>query len=383
MLLTLRRHLDGIAIPLGVVGLGAVAWHNWRMWQRDRTALARRQAPDPLPALTEWPRLPYISVLVAVWNESYSMEHLIHSFQALRYPHKQLVLCAGGHDNTYHLACQYACSEIIVLEQYPGEGKQRALRRCLTYASGDIIMLTDADCVLDSDSFERLTYPIATRQEQVCTGTVLPHPWLRTHPMVLTQAASQWYDTLYLPSYVTGLRGANSALCRETLESTRGLDAPAPTGTDYVLAKILLQAGVHIRAVASSTITTDFPTTLRASMRQQQRWLRNVLRHGQRFGAADEVRATLRTVFTGLVMLFLPCGAVVCGRACLVVWAVLFVHAWLSRVRYLRCTLPVLGVPLTWRLAAIQVPLLWADFLTWSLVLRDVLQHRSRKQWQW
>ncbi|NJK33015.1 MAG: glycosyltransferase [Deltaproteobacteria bacterium] len=87
-------------------------------------------------------------MLVAAWHEADHIGAHIAAFQALRYPNKELILCAGGADGTCAIAQGCANESIHILEQMPGEGKQRALRRCYAAASGELIYLTDADCLL-------------------------------------------------------------------------------------------------------------------------------------------------------------------------------------------------------------------------------------------
>ena len=129
---TANRHAGKVML----LGLSGVALYNWRTWQKDKPTLASLQEPTALPALESWPRLPKVSVLVAAWNESAHIERHIESFQALRYPHKELVLCAGGTDGTYDMAKKYASEVVKVLEQHPGEGKQRALRKAFPQTDG-------------------------------------------------------------------------------------------------------------------------------------------------------------------------------------------------------------------------------------------------------
>ena len=102
----INRLANRHAGKLLVVGLVGVAFYNWRQWQKDKAFLAVRSEPEPLPPLETWPELPLVSVLVAAWNESEHIDRHIQSFLALRYPHKELVLCAGGNDDTYERAAR-------------------------------------------------------------------------------------------------------------------------------------------------------------------------------------------------------------------------------------------------------------------------------------
>lgn len=382
-----------------LAGMALIGWHNWRLWQQDKAKLAKKTVPSRLPPLETWADLPLVSVLVAAFHEADHISAHIESFLALRYPNKELVLCAGGSDGTYELA-QVACSndfsrfppprrttevvtttsEVKVIEQRAGEGKQRALCRALPHTKGDIIFLTDADCLLDDLSFEQTIYPIANGQEQVCTGTSRPSHEQWYHPFVAIQASSQLYAALHAPPYADGLLGRNCAVSRTILQQSKGLEAVAPTGTDYVLAKMLAQSGARIRQLPNSRIVTDYPTTISGYMCQQRRWLRNVVLHGHRFGALDEVKASLQTSLTGLGMLLMPLISLFVPLI-IVLWLLLIWHAWLSRLRYLSVVSTVLNRPRTGLQIVLQAGMIFVDFLAWSQALLDYVLPQRQKKW--
>jgi cellulose synthase/poly-beta-1,6-N-acetylglucosamine synthase-like glycosyltransferase len=378
MILRLANRHAGKLLLLGLVG---VAVHNWRQWQRDKAQLARQKEPDPLPPFDTGADLPLVSVLVAAWNEAEGIAAHVESFLRLRYPRRELVLCAGGEDGTYDLAASYAADGAIVLRQEPGEGKQRALRRCLGRATGEIIFLTDADCLLDDDAFERTLAPIIHEGEAVATGTSRPLPGQYANPFVLHQWFTQAGGTVRQGAYVDGILGRNAALRRDALEAAGGFDAEVRTGTDYYMAKQLLRQGYRIRHVPDSAVETPFPETLAQYRRQHTRWLRNVVVHGLRFGDYDEVLRCMIPSLLGGLMLAGPVVALFLGPVALVGWLLLFLHALLSRVRYMRFGESLTHLPFP-RAAYARLPLyVLADFAIWATTLLQYLSKGGRRQW--
>lgn len=374
---TLNRH----ALPLALLGGAGVAWHNWRMWQRDRAMLANLPPPPSIPPLNTWGALPLVSVLVAAWHEADLIEQHIQSFLALRYPHKELVLCAGGSDGTYQIAHRHASEQVIVLEQHPGEGKQRALTRSLPHIHGSIIYLTDADCLLNDAACERLLYALVVAGEQAATGSTHPLAQQQRHPFVVAQAASQHYAALRQPTYCDGLLGRNAALTRDLLLRSGGLHAPAPSGTDYVLAKHVLRTGARIRYLPDSQIATHYPTSIPAYIRQQRRWLRNLLLLGHRYHDPHYVRHALLTGTLGTLLLALPLLAVLLRGIGWAGWLVGWLAGVAARVRYIavwRATHPTQDGA---RLSLAPVPVMLADWIAWHLALRDALVDWRRQQW--
>jgi cellulose synthase/poly-beta-1,6-N-acetylglucosamine synthase-like glycosyltransferase len=276
-----------------------------------------------------------VSILIAAWNEKDIVCRCIESILSLRYANKELVICAGGADGTYDAARRYDGDSIHVLEQQPREGKQIALRRCLEFAAGDVVFLTDADCVLTDQVFEATLKPILDENEVVVTGSYEPLSEQRLLPLVSYQWAIQLYGRARSAAYSAGLVGANSAVRRAELEASGGFDATIGTGTDYFLARQLSRAGHHIRAMPGSAVATGYETDLQGYMRQRSRWLRNLLLHGWSHRSGADVRHVLVTGTLGLLGLTLPLAGLLGVRRAWGIWLCLFLHSIAARLRYL------------------------------------------------
>lgn len=365
---------------IGPIALGmlAVLAHNRRLWRRDLALVERLRAERAaMPALAHTPR---VSVLVAAWDEGPRIEAHIRSFLALRYPAIELVICAGGADHTYERALALAGPTVTVLRQEPGEGKQRALARCLARASGELLYLTDADCRYDDEALVRLLAPLVAGESEAATGASRPldEQLCRVLPRHLW--AADVASDARRPAASEGILGRNAAVTRRAIERIGGLDYPAPTGTDYQLAKRLLRAGVGIRFVRESVVATGYPETLEAYRRKQSRWLRNLLLYGPRYGARHEVAATRRTIAVGAGLLALPLAGLRFLPA-LQLWLVLLLHGSLARLRYARVLAALDGRPVGWRHALALPALTLADMLAWASPLWDLLSPRRRNQW--
>jgi len=361
-----------------LVGLVGVAAYNWRQWQRDKALLAREEEPEQLPPLEAWPDLPLASVLVAAWNEADMIEQHIESFLALRYSRKELILCAGGSDGTYEIARRHAGERVVVLEQQAGEGKQVALRRCLAEAGGELIFLTDADCLLNDEAFTRTLAPLVLEREAAATGRSRPLAEQLAEPFTVYQWCTDIYVAAQYGHYVPGILGRNCAVTRQALEQIDGFKANVRTGTDYHMAKSLLKQGYRIRYVGDSTIESRYPATVRSYWRRQSRWVRNLMIRGPAFGAHDEVVMALRTSLVGLTMLLSPMAALLAGPVVLASWGVLFFQAFLAKMRYAGFARLLLRAPVTVRQLVWTPAYLLADFIAWSRPLVDLVLDRER-----
>ena len=287
-----------IAFNVNRCRVDARAYGDFRL--RKRGTVARNRAEK-------------VSVLVAAWNEADAIDRCIKSITSLSYHHKELVVCAGGDDGTYDSARQHENGSVRVLKQAPREGKQRALRRCLTASTGEIIFLTDADCVLTDEVFESTLEPILDGREVAATGSYEPLAEQRDLPLVTYQWAIQLYGRIHADAYSAGLLGANCAVRRADLERSGGFDAEAPTGTDYVLARTLSRAGHRLRSMPASAVATHFESSARGYLRQRARWLRNLLLHGVSHRCGADVRHVLVTGLIGVLGLTLPLLGIAVG----------------------------------------------------------------------
>lgn len=375
----LNRAANNHAGVLLMMGLAGVAWRNWQLWQHDRALATRlRKERKPVPGLS---RMPKVSALVAAWNEGARIDDHVQSFLALHYPNIELILCAGGTDDTLQRARTYASEQVIVLEQRAGEGKQKALARCMEHASGEIIYLTDADCLFDEEALVRVLSPLIDEGEHAATGGSRPRADQMTRVLPLYRWIADVASSARQGPYIEGLLGRNAAVTRAAVDRIGGLDFIARTGTDYQLARRLVQANISIRYVGESLVPSAYPETLRVYRQKQSRWLRNLLLHGRRAGAWHDVRVTLRTVATGMAMLMGMLVAPRAGRAACALWALLVTYATVAKLRYAWFASRMYAQPLSARLAGAIPALTMIDFVVWALPVIDLLHPARREQW--
>ena len=196
----------------------------------------------------------------------------------------------------------------------------------------------------------------------------------------------QQYGLARSPAYVDGLLGRNAAVRRDALEACGAFRTPAPTGTDYHLAKALRRHGYRIRSVPQSLVVTPYASGWEGYARQQRRWLRNVVVLGARAGAWPEVRASLRTSILGLAMLL--GGATLFGahRAATVpfaLWCLALAQSTGAKLRYLNFGRLLDGqgpVPLL-RALLLGLSYSFGEFVVWTLPLLDLPFAARRRRW--
>lgn len=101
---------------------------------------------------------PVISVIIAAYNEVDSITKKIENVLASKYPHDRLeiiVASDGSTDGTNDLVAGFKAPQVRLLD-LPRGGKNLAINEAVKIAQGEILVFTDADSILDSDSLSHL-----------------------------------------------------------------------------------------------------------------------------------------------------------------------------------------------------------------------------------
>lgn len=251
---------------------------------------------------------PTVSVLLPAWNEAEGISRSIESLMAAKCPNLEIIICAGGSDGTEAVARSYERrwpDLIKVIPQAPGDGKQVALRNAFRHARGEIIYLTDADCVIPRATLQTLIAAVSAGEADAVTGPANPLSDQRDSPWIRHQWAAIHAVDRERARVSSGLLGRNCAVRRDAIDEAGGFAEVVKTGTDFHLARKLLAAGrtIHYLPVA---VETTYHEGFSAYCRQQSRWMRNVLIHGRRFGAQSEDLQVMRSMALGIALLTWP-----------------------------------------------------------------------------
>lgn len=314
---------------------------------------------------------PLVSFLVPAWNASHDIADFVATFRSLAYPNKELILCAGGTDLSYEIAETMSGPDAIMLRQKTGEGKQRALARSYAEATGEIIYLSDIDCRLADAVVQELLRPLLMGSAEVVTGTSRPLDSQMGNALVMVQWGVQQATDPHVPCDVAGILGRNAALTRDAVEASGRFETPAPSGTDYTLAKEVIRSGRKIRLIPQSSMPTEFPDHVMVYVHKQARWIANVIRLGWRYRAWGEVQSAVVTVAMPMVLILL----VVLGflwRGFWVIDGLLIVQALFNRMRYQRSAAMSLHV---WAILTHFLADQWAALSAGMMVVKG--------QWRW
>ena len=127
------------------------------------------------PAPIELPEGFCLSVVIPAWNEESTIGELLHRVAAVPIQKQVLVVDDGSTDETQERVQRFAESEatgsIQLLVHGKNRGKGAALRTGFAHATGNIVIVQDADLEYDPGEYTRLIAPIVRDEADVVYGS--------------------------------------------------------------------------------------------------------------------------------------------------------------------------------------------------------------------
>ncbi|HUJ29630.1 MAG TPA: glycosyltransferase family 2 protein [Myxococcales bacterium] len=227
-----------VLYPLLLIALDAVgqAASSWRYMGGNE----RRRPPAQIG-------LPFVSVLVAAYNEQDCIAHRLENLLEQDYPADRLEILVGSDastDDTDAIVQRFAARGVRLSR---GErcGKAGVLSRLVTQARGEVLVMTDANTAFERDAVRRLVQPL--RDDEV--GLVCGRLRLHSPAGAPVAEGAYWKLESLLKLYESRrgcVMGANGGIYAVRKE----LFAPLPDGTvvdDFVAALRVLEAGYQVR----------------------------------------------------------------------------------------------------------------------------------------
>ena len=112
-----------------------------------------------------------LSVVIPVFNEEQWIREVIHRVQAVPIPKEIIVVDDCSTDGTQAILSELESSEVRVVFQTVNQGKGAALREGFRHATGNVVLVQDADLEYDPAEYPRLIQPILENRADVVFGS--------------------------------------------------------------------------------------------------------------------------------------------------------------------------------------------------------------------
>jgi glycosyltransferase involved in cell wall biosynthesis len=112
-----------------------------------------------------------LSVVIPVYNEEQWIRTLVGRVQAVPIPKEIILIDDCSHDGTRNILRELEGSNVRVIYQPVNQGKGAALREGFRHATGDVVIVQDADLEYDPSEYPRLIQPILENHADVVYGS--------------------------------------------------------------------------------------------------------------------------------------------------------------------------------------------------------------------
>lgn len=244
-------------------------------WQhRLGSALCRRLGIFALPHGF------YLSVIVPVFNEFATIDKVVQRLRATGLPLEILLIDDGSTDGSAaRLDVLAEGDDVQVIHHEQNRGKGAAIRTGLRAATGDVVVIQDADLEYDPDDFRLLLQPIMADEADVAYGTRYGHSDRQISPW-WHQAVNGWLTGL--TNLAIGLRLSDVETCYKMVRRS-ALNDIAPRLREQ---RFGIEIELTARLARKRMRFTERP------IRYQRRWYSE----GKKIGWRDGVSA-LRCIF--------------------------------------------------------------------------------------
>jgi cellulose synthase/poly-beta-1,6-N-acetylglucosamine synthase-like glycosyltransferase len=191
--------------------------------------------------------LPTVTVLIAAHNEAPCIGRRIENLLGQDYPESKLEIIVGSDastDGTDEVVRRYA-SRGVKLSAAPRAGKAGVLARLLGLATGDVLVLTDANTEFERDAIRRLVQPLRDPQVGLVCGRLTLHT-----PLGAPVAEGAYWRLESLLKLYESRRGCVMGANGAIYAVRRHLFPPFPAGTvvdDFVAALRVMQSGYEVK----------------------------------------------------------------------------------------------------------------------------------------
>ena len=381
--------------PVRIILLWAMTISFWSTMLFVPMAVLSKYREDIQPDIKTYPK---ISIIIPAYNEEKVIAHTIEGLLETKYPKKEIIFVDdGSKDRTLDIAMQYK-DKIKVLHKENG-GKASALNYGLIYATGEIIVIVDADTIIGRHSLKEIVRGFEINEH---VAAVAGNIKVRNRVNWITRCQALEYITgiqiirraFDVFGSITIVPGALGAFKKSYLAEA-GAYGKETIVEDFDQTIKLLKAGLITQGSSKATAYTEAPNTLHDFVAQRKRWYRGNIqvlkRHSDaltnpRFGYLQ--RLSLPYLFLGMVITpiigFTATANAIIGIILGDGWYVLQVSAIFIVVHYLMSALAI-------RIDDEDPKLLWyAGFLVFGfkqiidyLLLKAIIEQLRKKKATW
>jgi SAM-dependent methyltransferase len=172
-----------------------------KLWPFERVALTHVMVARPLSGpVGAPPSEPSVSVVVPARNEAGNIESIVERTPLMGSRTELIFVEGNSTDDTYatieRVVAAHPDGDLMLLAQ-PGRGKGDAVRHGFAHATGDILMILDADMTVAPEELPRFYRAIADGTAEFVNGVRLVYPMEREAMRFLNHLGNRFFGSVF------------------------------------------------------------------------------------------------------------------------------------------------------------------------------------------
>lgn len=191
---------------------------------------------------------PKLSLIIAAYNEMRFIAEKLDNSLALDYPADKLqiiVVTDGSSDETASIARQYEDRGVVVLHTVERAGKSAAINRGMGFATGDILIFSDANAFYEPNALRMLVRNFADPDVGMVSGSKTVR---KGNSQIAESEGAYWKYESFIKKSESRLH-SSMGVVGEMLALRRDLYTPIPVHIavdDAYLAMLILRRGLRV-----------------------------------------------------------------------------------------------------------------------------------------
>ncbi len=228
----------------------------------------------------------YLSVVIAARNEQKNIINILQSIenQSIGKKHFEIIVVDDfSTDNTFQLIETFTTNSKLNIRLVKNDiqGKKNAITKAIALAKGEIIVCTDADCIVSEKWLETIAAYFASTQAELVFGPVMIEASEANlfHQMqqiefasLIGSGAASWHANM--PNMCNGANLAYKKTAFTTVNGFEGNEGVASGDDEFLMHKIFEKSPDKVFFLKSSDaiVTTKPLNSLNDFFRQRLRW---------------------------------------------------------------------------------------------------------------
>jgi|GEM_PF-6709383 len=216
-----------------------------------------------------------VSIIIPAWHEESIIKDALQALNNLNFNLKkcEIIVIASSDDNTFRIAKKQAMNKFgryLILKQKPG-GKNTALQQGVKAAKGEIMVLSDADVIVDCNWLTELIKPIEKKKFVCANGNVFPllKSWITPYFMI-----EKTWERQIKKSPST--KGNSGIAVKKEITNKIGINVlfnkKIYTGIDHYFGDQILNNGYDICFAEKAKIFSYYNLTIKGFIKDRLRW---------------------------------------------------------------------------------------------------------------